>query len=295
MNGSTMTELPADVRSLFTGANYASLTTVLPDSSPAQHTVPLRVGVEGERLAVMTSPRSRKARNVDTADRAARPVTVEQWAAGTARHLSPHPTTTMSTSASSAPVRQRSHSFRIRGSGRHCERGNGRHRLGESVAWSGRRDVGDRSRSLLGWFLRAAPDEPGTVQVHQILRRDRGRYDAGEVIGGCEHRAVLAVPHLTADLAPSGIQQLWIVDIYGFLIAGFLVTMGTIGDRIGRKKLLLISAAVFGIASVAAAFSTSPEMLIASRALLGVAGAAVTPSVLALVTGRNPEAVSDRG
>ncbi len=85
------------------------------------------------------------------------------------------------------------------------------------------------------------------------------------------------------------------MDIYGFLIAGFLVTMGTIGDRIGRKKLLLISAAVFGIASVAAAFSTSPEMLIASRALLGVAGAAVTPSVLALVTGRNPEAVSDRG
>lgn len=95
----------------------------------------------------------------------------------------------------------------------------------------------------------------------------------------------LAVPHLTADLAPSGIQQLWIVDIYGFLIAGFLVTMGTIGDRIGRKKLLLVGAAVFGIASVAAAFSTGPEMLIASRALLGVAGAAVMPSVLALVTG----------
>ncbi len=95
----------------------------------------------------------------------------------------------------------------------------------------------------------------------------------------------LGVPHLTASLAPSGIEQLWIVDIYGFLIAGFLVTMGTIGDRIGRKKLLLIGGAVFGIASVAAAFSTSPEMLIASRALLGVAGAAVMPSVLALVTG----------
>jgi MFS transporter, DHA2 family, multidrug resistance protein len=95
----------------------------------------------------------------------------------------------------------------------------------------------------------------------------------------------LAVPHLTADLAPSGVQQLWIVDIYGFLIAGLLVTMGTIGDRIGRKELLLIGAALFGIASVAAAFSTSPEMLIGSRALLGVAGAAVMPSVLALVTG----------
>lgn len=95
----------------------------------------------------------------------------------------------------------------------------------------------------------------------------------------------LAVPHLTIDLAPSGIQQLWIVDIYGLLIASLLVTMGAIGDRIGRKKLVLIGAFLFGAASVAAAFSTSPEMLIASRALLGVAGAAVMPSVLALVTG----------
>ncbi len=95
----------------------------------------------------------------------------------------------------------------------------------------------------------------------------------------------LAVPHLTADLAPSGIQQLWIVDIYGFLLAGSLVTLGTVGDRIGRKRLLLGGGAAFGIASVAAAFSTGPEMLIASRALLGVAGAAVMPSVLALVTG----------
>jgi DHA2 family multidrug resistance protein-like MFS transporter len=94
----------------------------------------------------------------------------------------------------------------------------------------------------------------------------------------------LAVPHLTADLAPSGVQQLWIVDIYGLLVAGFLVTMGTLGDRIGRKKMVLVGGATFGIASVAAAFSTSPEMLIASRALLGVAGAAMMPSVLALVT-----------
>lgn len=95
----------------------------------------------------------------------------------------------------------------------------------------------------------------------------------------------LAVPHLTEALAPSGPQQLWIVDIYGFMIAGFLVTMGTVGDRIGRKKLLLIGATVFGIASVAAAYSVNPAMLIASRALLGVAGAAVMPSVLSLVTG----------
>jgi DHA2 family multidrug resistance protein-like MFS transporter len=94
----------------------------------------------------------------------------------------------------------------------------------------------------------------------------------------------LAVPHLTLALDPTGAEQLWIVDIYGFMIAGFLVMMGTVGDRIGRKKLLLIGALVFSLASAAAAFSTSPEMLIASRALLGVAGAAVMPSVLALIT-----------
>ncbi|HEX6358874.1 MFS transporter [Actinophytocola sp.] len=99
----------------------------------------------------------------------------------------------------------------------------------------------------------------------------------------------LAVPHLSADMAPSGTEQLWIVDIYGFLIAGFLVTMGTLGDRIGRKRLLLIGGAVFGLASVAAAYSTSPETLIASRALLGVAGAAVMPSTLALASGLFPD------
>jgi DHA2 family multidrug resistance protein-like MFS transporter len=104
----------------------------------------------------------------------------------------------------------------------------------------------------------------------------------------------LAVPHLTADLAPSGIQQLWIVDIYGFVIAGFLVTMGTLGDRIGRKKQLLAGATVFGIASVVAAFSSSPGMLIGARAVLGVAGAAVLPAVMALVTGMFTEQ-KDRG
>src|SRR5882762_4598318 len=72
----------------------------------------------------------------------------------------------------------------------------------------------------------------------------------------------LAVPHLSADLKPSSSQLLWIVDIYGFFVAGSLMTMGTLGDRIGRRKLLLIGAAAFGVGSVLAAFSTSPEMLI---------------------------------
>ena len=93
----------------------------------------------------------------------------------------------------------------------------------------------------------------------------------------------LAVPSLSEDLQPSSAQLLWIIDIYGFMVAGFLITMGTLGDRIGRRKLLLIGAAAFGAVSVLAAFSTTPEMLIASRALLGIAGATIAPSTLSLI------------
>jgi DHA2 family multidrug resistance protein-like MFS transporter len=93
----------------------------------------------------------------------------------------------------------------------------------------------------------------------------------------------LAVPAITRDLEPSSVELLWIVDIYGFLVAGSLITMGTLGDRIGRRRLLMIGAAAFGAASVLAAFSTSAAMLIAARALLGVAGATLAPSTLALI------------
>ncbi|MBA2718872.1 MAG: MFS transporter [Chloroflexi bacterium] len=93
----------------------------------------------------------------------------------------------------------------------------------------------------------------------------------------------LAVPSISEALHPSSAQLLWIIDIYGFMVAGFLVTMGTLGDRIGRRKLLLIGAAAFGAVSVLAAFSTSAEMLIASRALLGIAGATLAPSTLSLI------------
>lgn len=94
----------------------------------------------------------------------------------------------------------------------------------------------------------------------------------------------LALPHLAADLKPSSAQQLWILDIYGFMIAGFLITMGTLGDRIGRRKLLLIGAFAFGAASIVAAFSTSAGMLIVTRALLGISGATLMPSTLALIS-----------
>lgn len=94
----------------------------------------------------------------------------------------------------------------------------------------------------------------------------------------------LALPALAADLHPSATQSLWIMDAYGFLIAGFLVTMGTLGDRLGRRRLLLAGAAAFGAASVAAAYAPSAEALIAARAALGVAGATLMPSTLALIS-----------
>jgi MFS transporter, DHA2 family, multidrug resistance protein len=101
----------------------------------------------------------------------------------------------------------------------------------------------------------------------------------------------LAVPQLTTDLRPTASQLLWIIDIYGFMVAGFLVIMGNLGDRIGRRKLLLIGAAAFGAASVLAALSTSSEMLIFARAVLGVAGATLAPSTLSLISNmfRDPQ------
>ena len=93
----------------------------------------------------------------------------------------------------------------------------------------------------------------------------------------------LAVPQISADLKPTSSQLLWIIDIYGFFVAGSLITMGTLGDRIGRRRLLLIGAVTFAITSVLAAFSTSAEMLIVTRALLGISGATIAPSTLSLI------------
>ncbi|MDJ0343231.1 MFS transporter [Streptomyces sp. H10-C2] len=92
-----------------------------------------------------------------------------------------------------------------------------------------------------------------------------------------------ALPFISEDLAPSGTQQLWIMDMYGFVLAGMLITMGALGDRIGRRRLLLIGATAFGIASVVAAYSGSAEVLIVTRALLGLGGATLMPSTLALI------------
>ncbi|MGV9596451.1 MFS transporter [Streptosporangium sandarakinum] len=95
---------------------------------------------------------------------------------------------------------------------------------------------------------------------------------------------LLALPQLSADLGASNVQQLWISDGYGFMVAGLVITMGTLGDRIGRRRLLLIGAAAFATLSVVAAFAADPLMLIVARALLGVAGATLAPCTLALIT-----------
>lgn len=93
----------------------------------------------------------------------------------------------------------------------------------------------------------------------------------------------LALPTISVDLDPSASQALWFMHVYGFLIAGFLVTMGRLSDRIGPRRLLLIGAVSFAVLSVIAAFSLNATMLIIARALLGVAGATLMPSLLSLL------------
>ncbi|WP_413756381.1 MFS transporter [Streptomyces sp. MMBL 11-3] len=93
----------------------------------------------------------------------------------------------------------------------------------------------------------------------------------------------LATPYISEDLKPSGTQLLWIGDVYSFVIAGLLVSMGSLGDRVGRKKLLLLGSVAFGLVSVLNAYATTPELMIVARALLGVAGATLMPATLALI------------
>lgn len=104
----------------------------------------------------------------------------------------------------------------------------------------------------------------------------------------------MAIPFITRDLGATSTQMLWIGDIYAFMLAGLLVSMGTLGDRIGRKKLLLIGSGLFGLASAVAAYAPTAETLIAARALLGVAGATVMPSTLSLIRALFPDPAQRR-
>ncbi|MER0449674.1 MFS transporter [Streptomyces sp. Edi4] len=92
-----------------------------------------------------------------------------------------------------------------------------------------------------------------------------------------------ALPFISGELRPSSAQLLWIVNIYPFVLAGLLLTMGSLGDRIGRRRLLMLGAVVFGAASLLACSATGPAMLIATRALLGLGGATLMPSTLSLI------------
>ncbi|MFJ7213672.1 MFS transporter [Amycolatopsis sp. NPDC098790] len=104
----------------------------------------------------------------------------------------------------------------------------------------------------------------------------------------------MAIPALSKDLAPSGTQLLWIIDIYGVFLAGLLILMGSLGDRVGRRRLLLLGALAFGAASALAAFAWSAEVLIAARALLGVGGATLMPSTLSLIRNIFPDPAERR-
>lgn len=94
---------------------------------------------------------------------------------------------------------------------------------------------------------------------------------------------LMAPPEISAELGPTGTEQLWMIDMYSLVLAGLLVAMATVGDRFGRRRNLLIGAVIFTVASVAGALSTEPWMLIGARALLGVGGAVMMPSTLSLV------------
>lgn len=93
----------------------------------------------------------------------------------------------------------------------------------------------------------------------------------------------LAAPSMAADLGPTSTQMLWILDIYGFVMAGFLVAMGVLGDRVGKRLLMVIGAILFGVLSVVAALTSDPSLMIAWRALLGLSAAMMVPSTLGLI------------
>ncbi|MEU4795782.1 MFS transporter [Streptomyces sp. NPDC023327] len=93
----------------------------------------------------------------------------------------------------------------------------------------------------------------------------------------------VAVPAVTEDLTPGAIELLWIVDIYPLVCASLLILFGTLGDRVGRRRVLLLGYALFGVASAVAALADSAQVLIAARALLGVGGAMIMPATLSIL------------
>lgn len=135
-----------------------------------------------------------------------------------------------------------------------------------------------------------------TVKTDRGSPRDRGQWFGLVILAlptaviGLDLTALhMAIPSIAVDLRPSPTAQLWIVDSYGFAVAGLLLIMGNIGDRIGRRRLLMLGAAGFAVASTLAACAPTAEWLILARALLGIAGATLMPSTLSLIRDLFPD------
>jgi MFS transporter, DHA2 family, multidrug resistance protein len=99
----------------------------------------------------------------------------------------------------------------------------------------------------------------------------------------------IALPSMGADLGASSVELLWMSDVYGLLVAGTMIAMGSLADRFGRRRLILVCAAVFAVASAVGAFATTPELVIAARAVMGIAGSGIMPAAMALIGVLYPE------
>ncbi|WP_190141100.1 MFS transporter [Streptomyces glebosus] len=93
----------------------------------------------------------------------------------------------------------------------------------------------------------------------------------------------VAVPSVTEDLRPGPVELLWIVDVYPLIAASLLILFGTLGDRVGRRRVLLLGYGLFGLASAAAALAPNPQILMVARALLGIGGAMIMPATLSIL------------
>ncbi|UQA96271.1 MFS transporter [Streptomyces halobius] len=93
----------------------------------------------------------------------------------------------------------------------------------------------------------------------------------------------VAVPSVTEDLRPGPVELLWIVDVYPLIAASLLILFGTLGDRVGRRRILLLGYGLFGLASAVAALAPNPQVLMVARALLGIGGAMIMPATLSIL------------
>jgi MFS family permease len=94
----------------------------------------------------------------------------------------------------------------------------------------------------------------------------------------------VALPTLQSDLDASTTQLQWVVDAYVLVFAGLLLTMGSLGDRFGRRGALAVGLSVMGVGSILASFANGADQLIATRALMGVGGAMIMPATLSTIT-----------